>query len=152
MVLRERRPRLILGPMFPVMLCITLPLIAVLPWIFYFTLFLPSLKSTPFLVVYPLVAVCALWGLLATACTDPGLVERVTADAPEGWVWSDQVDSYRPRTAMYCPESNAIIEGYDHVCCWTGTAIGARNWNAFTCFACGGVLLMVSTAVLMSGG
>jgi hypothetical protein len=36
---------------------------------------------------------------------------------------------------MYCQPAAVVIEGYDHMCPWTGTAIGKGNLNYFWAFA-----------------
>jgi DHHC palmitoyltransferase len=54
--------------------------------------------------------------------------------ADNEWVWNDQVLSYRLRTATYDPECAVVIDKLDHVCPWTGTAIGSKNICSFRLF------------------
>mmetsp|Transcript_34344 Transcript_34344/g.63154 ORF Transcript_34344/g.63154 Transcript_34344/m.63154 type:complete len:89 (+) Transcript_34344:760-1026(+) len=63
-------------------------------------------------------------------------MERVTDEeaAENGWFWNEQVGSYRPAGAMYCRECKALVYDYDHVCPWTGTAIGKGNMLPFKIF------------------
>lgn len=90
-------------------------------------------------------------------------MERVTDEesAGSGWFWNEQVGSYRPQGAMYCRECQvskfewrtyyldstcnltgnglcfsiqALVYDYDHVCPWTGTAIGKGNMLPFKIF------------------
>jgi hypothetical protein len=102
--------------------------------------------------------------LFFVSCRDPGLLERVTDEevANNGWFWNEQVGSYRPAGAMYCREcqvsdikqicdrytswnlhfnttilNKALIYDFDHLCPWTGTAIGKGNMRAFKFFVVG---------------
>ena len=36
------------------------------------------------------------------------------------WMWNDQVESFREPNVTYCRDCDALIDGYDHVCPWTG--------------------------------
>eukprot|EP00986_Skeletonema_menzelii_P012504 scaffold6916_cov143-Skeletonema_menzelii.AAC.14 len=60
-------------------------------------------------------------------------MERVADEeaAEQGWFWNEQVGSYRPAGAMYCREGKVLIKDFDHVCPWTGTAIGHGNMLPF---------------------
>jgi DHHC palmitoyltransferase len=99
------------------------------------------------------------------SCRDPGLMERVTDEEAGrgGWYWNEQVGSFRPPGALYCREcgvserlfqvklerspiilenlmsylGQVLIEGYDHLCPWTGTGIGHGNMMAFKAFVVG---------------
>ena len=87
------------------------------------------------LIYYPIV-IFVLSVLFCVSCRDPGLMERVIDEeaAENGWFWNEQVGSYRPAGAMYCRECKALVHDYDHVCPWTGTAIGKGNMKSFKMF------------------
>ena len=87
------------------------------------------------LIYYPIV-IFVLSVLFCVSCRDPGLMERVIDEeaAENGWFWNEQVGSYRPAGAMYCRECKALVHDYDHVCPWTGTAIGKGNMKPFKMF------------------
>lgn len=114
------------------------------------------------MIYYPILAF-VLVILFCVSCRDPGLMERVTDEesAGSGWFWNEQVGSYRPQGAMYCRECHvskfewrtyyldstcnltgnglcfsiqALVYDYDHVCPWTGTAIGKGNMLPFKIF------------------
>ena len=36
--------------------------------------------------------------------------------------------------AIYCRDCGVVVRGYDHLCPWTGTAIGERNLRCFYTF------------------
>jgi len=119
--------------------------------------------------VYLVCVFFVLSALFSVSCRDPGLMERVTdEEAGEGgWFWNEQVGSFRPPGALYCREcgvshalggvstlcfslkgtfllletSQVLIQGYDHLCPWTGTGIGEGNMLAFKCFV-GGVNIL----------
>lgn len=50
------------------------------------------------------------------------------------WVWNDQASSWRPQLAGYDRDVNAIVTRFDHVCPFTGTAIGQLNIRSFYMF------------------
>eukprot|EP00970_Alexandrium_tamarense_P013833 scaffold3701_cov192-Alexandrium_tamarense.AAC.28 len=89
-----------------------------------------------FALIYFPIIVFVLVVLFCVSCRDPGLLERVTDEeaAENGWFWNEQVGSYRPAGAMYCRETKTLIYDYDHLCPWTGTAIGRGNMIAFKAF------------------
>ena len=85
-----------------------------------------------------------MWLLTAASCVllfvvglaDPGILPHY-AEPPTGaeaWRFSLQAKTYRPPDALYTRDCNVIIDGFDHVCPWTGTAIGRRNLAAFNIF------------------
>jgi len=85
--------------------------------------------------------VCAC--LLKVGLSNPGLAPHYASPPPgeEGWPYSHQAKSYRRPKALYSRDCNAVIEGYDHTCPWTGTAIGAKNIGAFWLFVYSGYAL-----------
>ena len=124
------------GPFWPCMVFITYPLITVAVYGILFVVF----PATPWVVRVPLMLL-TLFVLVAlgfTACSNPGLVKRHAErpDTPDGatWVYSDQAKTYRPLGAIYCSDCGVIVEEFDHLCPWTGTAIGAGNMPYFNTF------------------
>jgi hypothetical protein len=56
--------------------------------------------------------------------------------------YDDRTKSWRPISARYAEDCGVLIEGYDHTCPWTGTAIGAGNLKYFYMFT-GGLLPLI---------
>lgn len=131
-------PMVIAGPCWPFCMGVTLPLIlGISALVCYFVLF-NSANGLPQWVAYIYLPVLALvlLALFMVSCRDPGLMERVTDEeaGQGGWYWNEQVGSFRPPGALYCRECGVLIEGYDHLCPWTGTGIGHGNMFAFKAF------------------
>tara|TARA_B110000971_G_scaffold206794_1_gene230382 strand:- start:161 stop:343 length:183 start_codon:yes stop_codon:yes gene_type:complete len=51
--------------------------------------------------------------------------------------------------AVYDSECGCIVEEFDHVCPWTGTAIGKKNMSAFKFFVSGICVLIVVDILLV---
>lgn len=129
----ENIPRLdcVMGPYWVMSMCVTYPLILVistitavrivnLPW--------------PLIMVWAFLTVALLVALSLVACRNPGIMRRFDSQQDEEWRWNDQARTYRPKGAKYDPECAVVVEGFDHTCPWTGTAIGKQNMMAFRCF------------------
>lgn len=135
---KDGSPILVAGPCWPFCTFVTVPLIVVLSGLVgYFIVSNPNSRLPWWfaLIYYPIV-LFVLIVLCCVSCRDPGLMERVTDEeaAENGWFWNEQVGSYRPAGAMYCRECKALVYDYDHVCPWTGTAIGKGNMVQFKLF------------------
>ena len=92
-------------------------------------------SDSAFLVLWLLtISSCAL--LLAVGLSDPGILPYYAKppDHAEAWPFSQQAKTYRPPDALYTRDCNVIIDGFDHVCPWTGTAIGRKNILIFNLF------------------
>ena len=129
-------PIIVAGPCWPFCTFITTPLIlGISGLVGYFMIYTTDLPWWVG-VIYFIIMIFVLIVLFCTSCRDPGLLERVTDDeaATNGWLWNEQVGSYRPPGAMYCRECKALVYDYDHVCPWTGTAIGKGNMRQFKVF------------------
>ncbi len=94
-------------------------------------------------VIYQHVALIAVWctltfimilSLSLVACRNPGIMYRQVEMPGEGWLWNDQARTFRPKNAKFDPDCQAVIEGFDHTCPWTGTGIGRQNICAFRVF------------------
>lgn len=135
---KDGSPIVVAGPCWPFCTFVTTPLIIILSgMVGYFIVSNPNTRLPWWfaLIYYPIVAFVFI-ALFCTSCRDPGLMERVTDEeaAENGWFWNEQVGSYRPAGAMYCRECKALVYDYDHVCPWTGTAIGKGNMRQFKSF------------------
>ena len=53
--------------------------------------------------------------------------------------------------AQYDSDCGVVIEGFDHVCPWTGTGIGARNMNAFHTFVSCLCVCLIFDVLLLVG-
>jgi hypothetical protein len=149
-------PIILAGPCWPFCVSVTLPMILGLSGsVAYFMIYLPTFQLPQWLlVVYlPLIGLTLL-ALACVSCRDPGLMERVTdEEAGEGgWFWNEQVGSYRPPGALYCRECGVLIQDYDHLCPWTGTAIGVNNMRAFKVFVVSVNLLCYASIGIVAWG
>ena len=102
----------------------------------YFSDYLSFIQPFWILPIYSIIVIVTLLSLFFVGCRDPGLLERRTDEeaAESGWFWNEQCGSFRPIHASYCKECQVLIEDYDHVCPWIGTAIGKGNMLAFKFF------------------
>lgn len=155
-VLWERRsdgsPIIIAGPLWPFCMFVTVPLIVFISGVFVYFVLLNDKIGLPWwiqCIYYPMIAI-TLISLFFTSCRNPGLAERVTDEEAgrSGWFWNEQVGSFRPPGTMYCRECKVLIEGYDHLCPWTGTGIGRGNMTAFKFFVTSVNLLCYGTVGL----
>ena len=131
-------PVMVAGPCWPFCTFVTVPLIVGIGTLV--GVFIVSNPSTGLpwwfgFIYYPLL-LFVLIVLSCVSCRDPGLMERVTDEeaTDADWFWNEQVGSYRPAKARYCRECQALVNDYDHVCPWTGTAIGKGNMRQFKLF------------------
>jgi hypothetical protein len=135
---RDGSPTVVAGPCWPFCTFITVPLIVVLSGLTLWFFILDKNSVLPLWVagIYcPFMAI-SLISLFFVSCRDPGMMERVTDEeaADAHFLWNEQVGSYRPPGAMYCREAQVLVRDYDHLCPWTGTAIGGSNMTAFKVF------------------
>lgn len=143
----------IVGPYWPMLCMITYPLIL---GVSGFTLFTAIPKINPLLaIVWAFLTIGLIVALSLTACRDPGILRRHN-EAPPGeegssWRWNDRALSYRPRGAWYDSDTGVIVDGFDHTCPWTGTAIGKKNMLAFQCFVSLVFVCLVFDIVLLTG-
>lgn len=113
---RRKRPKLlwVVGPFWPVNLCITYPLI-------FGVSFLVGWRnipyaSAPFAIIFYILTGLLSVSLAMVACRNPGVLPRYS-ERPENaadWRWNDQAKTYRPPKARFDPECQAVIEGFDH--------------------------------------
>ena len=117
-VRRYQRPRLdcLVGPYWPMMLCVTYPLIlGVSLWTAVVAM--PG-KNVLLQAFWGCCTLGLIYALAMTACTDPGILYRHAQPPPQNenaWRWSDQGQTYRPRGSYYDTDCALVIEEYDHV-------------------------------------
>mmetsp|Transcript_11503 Transcript_11503/g.23735 ORF Transcript_11503/g.23735 Transcript_11503/m.23735 type:complete len:321 (-) Transcript_11503:182-1144(-) len=154
--IRTTRPKLdfVAGPYWPMLIMVTYPLILGVSGVTLVT-------AIPH--VNPLVAfawaACTIGLIVALAMTafrDPGILPR-HSNPPPGqdeslWRWNERALTYRPRGAWYDTDTAVVVEGFDHTCPWTGTAIGKKNMCAFQCFVTLVFVCLVFDIVLLTGG
>ncbi|OEU18747.1 hypothetical protein FRACYDRAFT_274878 [Fragilariopsis cylindrus CCMP1102] len=153
---RFTQPRLdfVVGPYWPMLCMVTYPLILGVSGM---TLVMAIPKVNPLIgFVWAICTIGLISALAMTAFRDPGIQRRCSDPPPdqEGnqWRWNDRALSYRPRGAWYDPDTGVIVEGFDHTCPWTGTAIGKKNMLAFQCFVTLVFVCLIFDIVLLTGG
>lgn len=133
---RRTRPRLlwVMGPYWPVNLCVTYPLILGIS-------VLTAWKQVRYanmtiIITWSIATFSLIFSLAMVACGNPGILYRYASQPPdsEDWRWNDQSRTFRPPKARFDPECQVVVEGFDHTCPWTGTAIGSRNMFWFKTF------------------
>jgi len=134
---KDGTPVVIAGPSWPMCIFCTVPIIVVGGFLITYFILMDN-ENVPFWIIpiYLSLVIASLLSLFFVGCRDPGLMERCTDEeaAVSGWFWNEQVGSFRPSNAAYCRECKVLIQDYDHVCPWTGTAIGKGNMVAFRFF------------------
>lgn len=105
-----------------------------------------SVVPRPALLSFIALVSVAMLALCLTSCRDPGLVRHYPEEPEESkaeppgtrpskkWVFNDITNSWRPRGCQYDREVNAVVRNFDHVCPFTGTAIGGGNLYSFYVF------------------
>lgn len=157
-VTRYKRPKIqcVVGPYWPMLLFVTYPLILVVSFLSLTTLLQDKPSVPGLLFVWTLMTVGLIVSLGCTACSDPGILYRIDEPPPQEeslYRWSDQTQTYRPRTAIYDTDTGVVVRGFDHTCPWTGTAIGENNMLPFQTFVCLVFMcLVVSTRTPMPVG
>jgi hypothetical protein len=173
---RRAAPRrelwLVMGPYWPFCLVLTTSLVVSIPA--GLALLLWGVYGPHTWVLQTLLALAGitLMALALVACRDPGILPHygeepresvaareaaAAAAAARGngryrpsrgdqWVYNDQMAAWRPRGAVYDHDVNACVLGFDHVCPFTGTAIGRNNLCAFYVFT-GGVQVLIWFAI-----
>jgi len=158
-MVRRREIQLIVGPFWPMLLCITYPLIFTVSFFAAWS----GLQGRPLVVkiIWVLLTGQLIRSLFNTSFRDPGILRKRKTPPPVEddydsddseagrrrrrmafrwgnangpWRWSDQAQSYRPKSSMYDPDCKVVVEDFDHTCPWTGTAIGKKNMASFQMF------------------
>ena len=123
----RRKIDFVVGPYWPMLLCITYPLIfAVSTWTFVSAI-LPG-RHPLVTLVWATLTLGLIYALFGVAFRDPGILPRHrTPPVGSGrgeWRWNDQAQTYRPRGSIYDPDCAVVIEDFDHTCPWT-----VRVWS-----------------------
>lgn len=114
-VKRKRpRPVCMVGPYWPINLCLTWPLIlGISGW----TLYSKVLdQNTAVIITWSICTFGLCASLLLVSCSNPGILYRHT-EPPAGnggWQWNDQAKTYRPPNARFDTECQVVIEAFDH--------------------------------------
>jgi len=148
------------GPYWPVLFCLTYPLVLGVSGATL--VFAIPYQRTFIQIFWAVMTALLLYMLFNVSCRDPGVLLRHTEDPTPSlsefrgrrngaWKWNDTARSFHPRTAVYDPDCAVVIEEYDHVCPWTGTAIGKKNMSAFHAFV-GSIFLCLMMDVLLLTG
>ncbi|GKY99237.1 hypothetical protein MPSEU_000879000 [Mayamaea pseudoterrestris] len=144
------RPQLIciLGPYWYICTCLTFP------FLLFFAIWtgVRMIPHQSLAVVIPW-AICntvALLSLLLVSSGDPGILHRYHEPPDDTWIWNDQAATWRPAHAKYDSDCGVVIEHFDHVCPWTGTAIGGSNMRYFRLFVCLTFVSLVYNVLLLT--
>ena len=121
------------GPLWFVTLFVTVPLIVGISTVLY-TLYLRNLEGVWIPIVWATTLGICLICLAKTSLSNPGIFPRHSAPLADDWIWNDQTLTFRPPTTKYDPVCACMVEGFDHVCPWVGTAVGAGNMMWFKLF------------------
>lgn len=152
-LVRTTRPKLeiVIGPYWPMLCLITYPLIfGISGW----TL-VKAIPGKPLYLqmIWSSCTIGLIVALALTAFRDPGIMYRRHSppqNTNNQWRWSDQAQTFRPRGAIYDPDTGVVVEGFDHTCPWTGTAIGRKNMLSFQFFVCLVFVCMVFDILLLT--
>jgi len=131
-LLRRRKPTLIMGPYWLMLVFVTFPLVVVGPAmvaVFWCAKLDPWIQAS-----YAAVALVVAGALLSTGLRDPGVLTRHPTAPANDWNWNDQAQTFKPPGARYCPWCDCVVTNFDHTCPWTGTAIGGNNIRSFRLF------------------
>ncbi|KAL7468706.1 hypothetical protein ACHAXS_008938 [Conticribra weissflogii] len=138
-MVRRREIQLIVGPFWPMLLCITYPLIFTVSFFAAWS----GLRGRPLIVkiIWVLLTGQLIRSLFNTSFRDPGILRKRKTPPPVEddydsddsesnrrrrriafrwgnangpWRWSDQAQSYRPKSSMYDPDCKVVVEEFDH--------------------------------------
>lgn len=153
---RSTRPRLdfVVGPYWPMLCMCTYPLILGVSGM---TLVTAIPRVNPLIAfVWAVCTIGLIVALAMTAFRDPGILPRHNSPPPGQdeslWRWNERALTYRPRGSWYDTDTAVVVEGFDHTCPWTGTAIGKKNMFAFQCFVTLVFVCLVFDIILLTGG
>lgn len=147
----KKRPKLlwVVGPYWTVNLFITFPLIfGVSTWICYQRI---AKSNLAIIITWSIGTFLMVFSLCMISCRNPGILYRhsqIPITAEEEWRWNDQAKTYRPANSRFDTECQVVVEGFDHTCPWTGTAIGSRNMFWFKIFVSMVPIMLVYTLIV----
>jgi len=152
---QTKRPKLlwVVGPYWTVNLFITFPLIlGVSGWICYKNILTADLAI---IITWSIGTFLMVFSLCMISCRDPGILYRhseIPTTVEEEWRWNDQARTYRPASSRFDSDCQVVVEGFDHTCPWTGTAIGSKNMFWFKLFVSMVPIMLIYTVVLAAFG
>ncbi len=115
-LLKRQRPRLlwVIGPYWTVNFFLTFPLIlGASGWVLYRRV----LESHVVVIIsWSIGTFLLIFSLCMISCRNPGVLHRYAEPPPDtsDWRWNDQAKTYRPPKARFDPETQVIVEGFDH--------------------------------------
>mmetsp|Transcript_15306 Transcript_15306/g.31399 ORF Transcript_15306/g.31399 Transcript_15306/m.31399 type:complete len:317 (+) Transcript_15306:149-1099(+) len=148
---QKKRPKLlwVVGPYWTVNIFITFPLIiGVSSWICYQKV---VDSNVAVIITWSIGTFFMVFSLCMISCRNPGILYRhsqIPGTTEEEWRWNDQARTYRPASSRFDTECQVVVEGFDHTCPWTGTAIGSRNMFWFKVFVFMVPVMLVYTIVM----
>lgn len=152
---QKKRPKLlcVVGPYWTVNLFITFPLIfGVSGWIGYKRIMTSNIAV---IITWSIGTFLMVFSLCMISCRNPGILYRhsqIPTTVEEEWRWNDQAKTYRPASSRFDTECQVVVEGFDHTCPWTGTAIGSKNMFWFKLFVSMVPIMLIYTVVLVALG
>jgi len=116
---RYSRPKLnvVVGPFWPVLVCVTYPLILGISGWTLWSGILAGGKSWAVVFIWASCTIALITSLTLTACRDPGILYKYHNPPPQDentWRWCDKSQSYRPQRSFYDPDTAVVVEGFDH--------------------------------------
>jgi len=154
-ITNERVLDIVVGPYWFIAFFVTFPIILIFSlWIGRYAVFISD--TSPMMKLFWLVLFSLLiYFLFKTSCKDPGILKRCLEqpidDKSNFWIWNEDAQSYRPQEAKYDVDCAVIIDGLDHTCPWTGTAIGKGNIKSFQGFVAMVFINLIMDCLLLSG-
>jgi hypothetical protein len=144
------RPQLlcVMGPYWCTVMFITFPLLILFAvWTGFTTI--PH-RPMAVVILWALSNALALFSLTQVSCRNPGIMYRYREPPSDSWLWNDQAATWRPTHAKYDTDCAVVVEEFDHVCPWTGTAIGRLNLRYFQLFLCFAFVSLVFNVLLLT--
>lgn len=153
---KRRRPKIlrVVGPFWPVPVFVTMPSIIIVSTFIILKRMVPNNVTLGVQISWAIFTAGLIISLIQVSTLNPGILYRhLTIPPGENeslWRWNDQAYTYRPHDSRFDAECLCVIEKFDHVCPWTGTAIGKRNMPWFRSFLLFATAVVVYDAALLS--
>lgn len=149
----DEPPKILLaaGPLWFVTVFVTVPLIVGISTVLY-TMYLQNLEGVWIPILWATTLTVCLICLAKTSLSNPGIFPRHPTPLADDWIWNDQTLTFRPPTTKYDPVCACMVEGFDHVCPWVGTAVGAGNMMYFKLFVAMVTICLFQNIVLVMVG
>lgn len=159
----RRVPVLMVGPFWPFCLVVTVAPTVLIPVLIFIVFW--QVVHIAIMLVLAALTITSLLSLACVACRDPGILRLTRTEPPESldakqkkdrarrldsWTWNDQAQTWRPSGAVYDKDVNVVIQKFDHVCPFTGTAIGAGNLRSFNLFTIS-IQILLYYAIFVAG-